>query len=119
MVTTEAPSSCPEGMVGIAAERGGFCIEMDHTFSGDLRTAERACAMGGKRLCAASEWHQACDQAQNGRLTLKNMIGAWEWTSSIGSSRPLTSVLVGQGDCTAERNYQPWKSEVIPGRCCK
>jgi hypothetical protein len=118
-VTTEAPSSCPEGMVGIAAERGGFCIEIDHTFSGDLRTAERACAMGGKRLCDASEWHQACDQAQNGRLSLKNMIGAWEWTSSIGSTRPLTSVLVGQADCTAERNYQPWKSEIISGRCCK
>jgi len=118
-IPTEAPSSCPEGMVGIAAERGGFCIEIDHTFSGDLRTAERTCAMGGKRLCDASEWHQACEQAQNGRLTLKNMIGDWEWTSSIGSTRPLTSVLVGQVDCSAERNYQTWKSEVISGRCCK
>jgi hypothetical protein len=118
-VSTEAPSSCPEGMVGIAAERGGFCIEIDHSFSGDLRTAERACAKDGKRLCDAIEWHHACDQAQNSGLTLKNMIGAWEWTSSIGSTRPLTSVLVGQVDCTAERNYQPWKSEVISGRCCK
>ena len=118
-ITTEAPTSCPEGMVGVAAERGGFCIEIDHTFSGDLRMAEKTCAMAGKRLCDAVEWHQACEQTQEGQITLKSMIGNWEWTSSIGSTRPLTSVLAGQADCTAERNYQPWKSEVIPGRCCK
>jgi hypothetical protein len=118
-ISTEAPTSCPAGMVGIAAERGGFCIEIDHTFSGDLRMAEKTCAMAGKRLCDAVEWHQACEQAQGGQISLKNMIGSWEWTSSIGSTRPLTSVLVGQADCTAERNYQPWKSEVISGRCCK
>jgi hypothetical protein len=118
-ITTEAPDSCPEGMVGVAAERGGFCIDIDHTFSGDLRMAEKTCAMAAKRLCDAVEWHQACEQTQGGQITLKNMIGNWEWTSSIGSTRPLTSVLAGQADCTAERNYQPWKSEVIPGRCCK
>jgi len=50
---------------------------------------------------------------------LKNMIGDWEWTSSIGTTRPLTSVLVGQVDCVTERNYQPWKTEIISGRCCK
>jgi hypothetical protein len=118
-ITTEAPTSCPDGMVGVSAERGGFCIEIDHTFSGDLRVAEKTCAMAGKRLCDAVEWHRACEQAQGGQIALKNMIGNWEWTSSIGSTRPLTSVLAGQADCTAERNYQPWKSEVIPGRCCK
>ena len=118
-VSTEAPTSCPPGMVGVSAERGGFCIEIDHTFSGDLRLAEKTCAMAGKRLCDAVEWRQACEQAQGGQNTLKNMIGDWEWTSSIGSTRPLTSVLMGQADCTAERNYQPWKSEVLSGRCCK
>jgi hypothetical protein len=118
-VTTEAPASCPQGMVGIAAERGGFCIEIDRTFSGDLRAADKTCAIAGKRLCDASEWHQACEQSQKGQPGLKNMIGDWEWTSSIGTTRPLTSVLVGQADCTAERNYQPWKTEVISGRCCK
>jgi len=51
---TTAPTSCPPGMVGVGAERGGFCIELDETFSGDLRKAEKTCAIAGKRLCSAS-----------------------------------------------------------------
>ncbi len=125
IITTGAPSSCPEGMIGVAAERGGFCIEIDQTFSGDLRKAEKTCAIAGKRLCAKSEWRQACEQAQQGRIPLKNMIGDWEWTGSqvfkevVGNTMDLRFVLLGESDCTAERQYQPWRSEVISGRCCK
>ena len=125
IITTGAPSSCPEGMIGVAAERGGFCIEIDQTFSGDLRKAEKTCAIAGKRLCAKSEWRQACEQAQQGRIPLKNMIGDWEWTGSqvfkevVGNTMDLRFILVGESDCTAERQYQPWRSEVISGRCCK
>lgn len=118
-VLTEAPLSCPEGMVGVAAERGGFCIEINQTFSGDLRNAEKMCALTGKRLCAAAEWREACEQAAKDRIVLKNMIGTWEWTSTTGKGFGLTSVLLGQSDCASERLYQPWRSEVIPGRCCK
>ena len=50
VISTDAPASCPEGMMGVAAERGGFCIETDQTFSGDLRDAEKICAIAGKRL---------------------------------------------------------------------
>ena len=125
IITTGAPSSCPESMIGVAAERGGFCIEIDQTFSGDLRKAEKTCAIAGKRLCAKSEWRQACEQAQQGRIPLKNMIGDWEWTGSqvfkevVGNTMDLRFVLLGESDCTAERQYQPWRSEVISGRCCK
>ena len=125
IITTGAPSSCPEGMIGVAAERGGFCIEIDQTFSGDLRKAEKTCAIAGKRLCAKTEWRQACEQAQQGRIPLKNMIGDWEWTGSqvfkevVGNTMDLRFVLLGESDCTAERQYQPWRSEVISGRCCK
>jgi len=125
IITTGAPSSCPEGMIGVSAERGGFCIEIDQTFSGDLRKAEKTCAITGKRLCAKSEWRQACEQAQQGRIPLKNMIGDWEWTGSqvfkevVGNTMDLRFILVGESDCTAERQYQPWRSEVISGRCCK
>src|SRR6266852_900683 len=123
-VATTAPTSCPQGMVGVAAERGGFCIEIDQTFSGDLRKAEKTCAIAGKRLCAKSEWRQACEQAQKGQIPLKNMIGDWEWTGSqvfkevVGNTMDLRFVLLGEADCTAERQYQPWRSEVISGRCC-
>src|SRR5947208_10098007 len=122
---TTAPTSCPPGMVGVGAERGGFCIEIDQTFSGDLRKAEKTCAIAGKRLCAKTEWRQACEQAQQGRIPLKNMIGDWEWTGSqvfkevVGNTMDLRFVLLGESDCTAERQYQPWRSEVISGRCCK
>ena len=125
IITTGAPASCPEGMIGVAAERGGFCIEIDQTFSGDLRKAEKTCAIAGKRLCAKTEWRQACEQAQQGRIPLKNMIGDWEWTGSqvfkevVGNTMDLRFVLLGESDCTAERQYQPWRSEVISGRCCK
>ena len=131
-VATTAPTSCPEGMVGVAAERGGFCIEIDQTFSGDLRKAERTCAASGKRLCSASEWQHACRLAASGMLPLKNMIGDWEWTGSqalkdtpgttgadYGGVGDLQSILMGQTDCKTERNYQTWRNENIAGRCCK
>ena len=131
-VATTAPTSCPQGMVGVAAERGGFCIEIDQTFSGDLRKAERTCAGSGKRLCSASEWQQACRLAASGMLPLKNMIGDWEWTGSqtlkdtpgsigadYGGAGDLQSILMGQTDCKTEHNYQTWRNESIAGRCCK
>ncbi|TLY37873.1 MAG: hypothetical protein E6K60_03270 [Nitrospirae bacterium] len=119
VISTDAPASCPEGMMGVAAERGGFCIETDQTFSGDLRDAEKICAIAGKRLCVASEWREACEQTQKGRIALKNMLGDWEWTASIGKAFPLSAILLGEKDCASERLYQPWKSEAITGRCCK
>ena len=131
-VATSAPTSCPEGMVGVAAERGGYCIDMDRTFRGDLRRAERSCAASGKRLCSVSEWQQACVLTAAGKLLLKNMIGDWEWTGSqalkytpggsgpdYGVTSELQSILMGQTDCKTERNYQTWRSESIAGRCCK
>ena len=126
-----APTSCPEGMVGVAAERGGFCIEIDQTFSGDIRKAEKTCAAGGKRLCTASEWRTACEAATAGKLQLKNMIGDWEWTGTLaikevtgqatdyGATGDLNAVLMGLSDCKTNRDYQTWRTETIAGRCCK
>src|SRR2546425_9149989 len=37
--------------VGVAAAGGGFCIEIDRSFSGDFRKAEQTCALAGRRLC--------------------------------------------------------------------
>ena len=86
---------------------------------GDLRDAEKTCAIAGKRLCVASEWREACEQTQKGRIALKNILGDWEWTASIGKTFPLSAILLGEKDCASERLYQPWKSEAITGRCCK
>jgi hypothetical protein len=132
IVATSAPTSCPEGMVGVPAERGGYCIDIDRTFRGDVRGAERSCAASGKRLCSASEWQQACVLAAAGKFLLKNMIGAWEWTGSqtlkdtpgssgadYGGTGDLQSILMGQTDCKTERTYQTWRNENIAGRCCK
>src|SRR3989441_10625000 len=77
-----APSACPAGMVGVAAARGGFCIEIDRSFSGDFRKAEQACAGAGRRLCRLPEFRTACEEASNRRLTLKNMKSGWEWTGT-------------------------------------
>lgn len=130
-VSTAAPTSCPAGMVGVAAERGGFCIELDQTFSGDARKAEKTCAAAGKRLCTASEWRTACEAATSGHLQLKNMIGDWEWTGTqiikelpgvsadYGASGELNAVLMGQSDCKTNRDYPTWRTENIAGRCCK
>ncbi len=127
-VATIAPSTCPDGMVGVAAERGGFCIEIDQTFSGDFRRAEKACAVGGKRLCQVPEWQRACEQAAAGKLPLKNMIGDWEWTGtldrmqiafSLEAIEDIRNVLLGQSDCQARHIIPGWKAEVYSGRCCK
>jgi hypothetical protein len=118
-------------MVGVAAERGGFCIEIDRSFTADYRKAEKSCAISGKRLCQALEWRTACEAAAGGKLPLKNMSGKWEWTGTqaikevpgestdYGGTGELRSILLGQSDCKTERDYQTWRSETIAGRCCK
>lgn len=57
------------------------------------------------------------------KLRGKNLVGASPGGKSAGTSTGrgfgLTSVLLGQADCATERLHQPWKSEAIPGRCCK
>ena len=128
-VPTVAPSSCPAGMVGVAAESGGFCIEIDRSLSGDIRKAEKACALTGKRLCQTNEWQQACEQTKNGSLPLKNILGEWEWTGSYAKhdvqvqtadlSDDLKSVLLGKSDCQTQYLYPSWRAGPYPGRCCK
>jgi len=125
---TTSPVACPEGMVGVSAERGRFCIEVEQTFTGDFRKAEQACAGGGKRLCQLPEWQRACEQAVAGRLPLKNMIGDWEWTGtldrmqiafSLEAIEDIRNVLLGKSDCQARHIVPGWKAEVYSGRCCK
>ena len=122
-IPTVAPSSCPDGMVGVAAESGGFCIEIDRSFSGDIRKAEKSCAMAEKRLCQANEWQNACEQTQTGSLPLKNILGEWEWTGSYANSTKFTdelrSVLLGKADCQTQDLYPSWRTGPFPGRCCK
>ena len=130
-ISTAAPSSCPAGMVGVAAESGGFCIEIDRSLSGDIRKAEKACAMAGKRLCQAMEWQHACEQSRSKGLALKNMVGEWEWTGSYHKydvrgqtgdqdlSDELKSILLGKTDCRSQYLYPSWRPGPFPGRCCK
>ncbi len=82
-IPTTPPATCPRGMVGVAADGGGFCIEVDRTIHGVFRKAEQACAMAERRLCRLPELRAACEQAVAGKLPLKNMVGAWEWTSTF------------------------------------
>ena len=130
-VAPSAPASCPEGMVGVAAERGGFCIEIDRTYKGDFRAAEKACAIGGKRLCQAPEWQTACEQAIAGHIPLKNITGGWEWTGSwdpyqydpdmpgLDFIPDIRSIMMGKSDCQEKIVSTRWKLEKFPGRCCK
>ena len=121
---TTAPITCPPGMVGVASEGGGFCIEVDRTFSGDFRKADLACAAGGKRLCMLSEWRAACEQAKTGKVPLNNMKGDWEWTAGFeilhdDTQQDTRYFLLGKSDCETERGTMRINAEQFTGRCCK
>jgi len=130
-IAPSAPTSCPAGMVGVAAERGGFCIEIDRTYKGDFRVAEKACAVGGKRLCHVPEWRAACEQASAGKIQLKNITGAWEWTGSwdpyqfdpdmqaMDFTPDIRAILLGKADCQEKKISPRWKRDEFAGRCCK
>lgn len=130
-IAPTAPATCPAGMIGVAAERGGFCIEVDQTFTGDFRNAEKACSIGGKRLCQAAEWQQACEHALGGKVPLKNMVGDWEWTGSwdpyqfdpdmtaMDFTPDIRSILFGKADCQEKKISPRWKRDEFAGRCCK
>lgn len=123
-IPTTAPTSCPQGMVGVASEAGGFCIELDHTFSGDFRKADQACALTGKRLCMLSEWRKACEQTAAGKAPLKSMKGQWEWTGGFDilhddSQQDTRYYVMGKSDCEFERGTMRLDAEKFPGRCCK
>lgn len=124
-------TACPDGMVGVSAELGRFCIDLDRSFTGDYGTAEKACAKAGKRLCRALEWQHACEQSKARSLPLQNMIGAWEWTGSwdpyqydpnlfaMDLTPDIKSLLIGKEDCEQKLSSPRWRAQVFPGRCCK
>ncbi len=122
-----APTTCPPGMVGIAAEFGGFCIEIDRSFTGDIRAAEKSCAVGRNRLCQALEWQHACEQVKAGAVALRNMLGAWEWTGSADTTADVSQedsaearyILLGKEDCQKKLIAPRWKPDAYASRCCK
>ena len=123
-ISTKAPVSCPPGMVGVASEGGGFCIEVNRSFSGDFRKAELSCAISGKRLCMLYEWRTACEQMLAGKLPLKNMKGEWEWTAGFDILQDDTQqdtryYLLGKSDCETQHGSMRINAEKFVGRCCK
>jgi hypothetical protein len=130
-IAPSAPTSCSAGMVGVTAERGGFCIEIDRTYKGDFRIAEKACAGKGKRLCQAPEWQAACEQANAGKISLKEITGEWEWTGSwdpyqfdpdmqaMDFTPDIRAILLGKADCQEKKISPRWKRDEFAGRCCK
>ncbi len=128
-IPTTAPVSCPAGMVGVASDGGGFCIEVDRTINGVFRKAEMACAAVDRRLCRLPELRAACDLAQAGRLPLKNMIGEWEWTSTFEilvdystyteGAGDVRYFLLGKADCQTKHTAFETDARAYAGRCCK
>ena len=128
-IPTTAPVSCPAGMVGVASEGGGFCIEPDRTFIGSFRKAEQTCAQADRRLCRLSELRAACELAQAGRLPLKNIIGEWEWTSTFEilvdystfteGAGDVRYFLLGKADCQTKHAAFETDARTYAGRCCK
>jgi hypothetical protein len=128
-IPTTAPSTCPQGMVGVAADGGGFCIEMERTIHGVFRKVEQACAMVDRRLCRFPELRAACEQAVAGKLPLKNMVGAWEWTSTFEIEVDYSTYtegagntkyyLLGKEDCQSKRTTYEIDARPYAGRCCK
>jgi hypothetical protein len=128
-IPTTAPVSCPAGMVGVAADGGGFCIEVDRTINGVFRKAEQACSMVDRRLCRLPELRAACEQAKEGRLPLKDMLGAWEWSSTFEvevdystyteGAGNLKYYLLGKSDCQTKQTAYETDTRPYAGRCCK
>jgi hypothetical protein len=128
-IPTTAPSTCPQGMVGVAADGGGFCIEVDRTVNGVFRKAEQQCAMADRRLCRLPELRAACEQTVAGKLPLKNIVGAWEWTSTFEvevdystfteGAGNLKYYLLGKSDCQSKRTAYEIDTRSYAGRCCK
>ena len=122
--STTAPS-CPGDMIGVAYELGGFCIDLDRSFTGDHRKAEKACGAQGRRLCQASEWQLACEQGITNKLPVKNMTGEGEWTGSWESTDSPTgdsflhSVVLGKENCSTKLTIPSGKPGSFAGRCCK
>jgi len=126
---TTAPASCPPGMVGVAADGGGFCIDIDRTARGVFRQVEQACASTVRRLCRLPELRVACEQARAGKLPLKNMLGEWEWTSTFDikvdqstyteGAGDLRYFLLGKTDCQGQRLAYETDTKTYAGRCCK
>lgn len=130
-IPTTAPAFCPKGLVGVASEGGGFCIEVDRTFTGTFGKAEMACAAEGLKLCRLPEWRLACDQAKAGRLPLRNMGGQWEWTATFeikvddsedkyteGAGDVIVTI-IGKTDCQTKKAVYETDPREYPSRCCK
>jgi hypothetical protein len=128
------PESCPEGMIPIASPKGGFCVDINETQSGDWVEVEKMCSYKFKRLCWAEEWELACKENQKSNLGLQNVFGGWEWTRNsesaaagvLGSggldgteNEDWLAVVRGKEDCMSKSRKDPWLSGVRPGRCCK
>lgn len=127
------PESCPEGMLSVAGSKGGFCIDINETKSGDWVEVERMCSYKFKRLCWAEEWELACKENQKSALGLQNLFGEWEWTRNSeyasagleGSGGIMTdnedwlAVVRGKEDCASKSRKDPWLSGTRSGRCCK
>jgi hypothetical protein len=124
VIPTTAPSSCPQGMVAVGGEMGGFCIEIDRSFNGDFRVADQTCAITGNRLCMLDEWRRACELATAGKVPLKNMKGDWEWTAGFDILQDDTQqdtryYLMGKSDCETKHGSMRLNAEKFVGRCCK
>jgi hypothetical protein len=124
LISQTAPSSCPQGMLAVGGEMGGFCIEINHTFKGDFRVADQTCALSGKRLCMVYEWQKACEMATAGKVPLKDMTGQWEWTAGYEvvldeTQQDTAYFLYGKPDCAAKHKSMRLDAEKFVGRCCK
>jgi hypothetical protein len=128
-IPTTAPVSCPAGMVGVPSDGGGFCIEVDRTINGTFRNAEMACAAVDRRLCRLPELRAACEQTMAGKMSLKNMLGAWEWTSTFEIEVDYSTYtegagntkyyLLGKADCKTKHTAFESDARAYAGRCCK
>jgi hypothetical protein len=127
------PESCPEGMISVGSSKGGFCIDINQTQTGDWVAVEKMCSYKFKRLCWAEEWDLACKDNQKSNLGLQNFLGEWEWTrtseySAAGQhgsggldteNEDWLAVVRGKKDCASKDRRDPWLSGTRPGRCCK
>lgn len=127
------PESCPEGMISIASSKGGFCVDINETQTGDWVEVEKMCSYKFKRLCWADEWELACKENQKSGLGLQDLFGGWEWTrnseyaaAGVEGSGGLDTenedwlaVVRGKESCASKGRKDPWLSGTRSGRCCK
>jgi hypothetical protein len=108
----DASPSCPMDMVAVPVDPP-FCIDLMQSPPDTWTNAGMICAGRGKRLCADTEWYEACLQATE--LGIPDMVGDYEWVAELVT--PTEGGKRGYLSCEDESAHEIFVDPYVV-RCC-